>query len=105
MRYFAIHLGADAKLAGERSLIGKWFGWWVLVWVVAYALIYALQLPAKGLLDRAWVRVIAISVVVIAASWLVLALNGGPNVSYLIMAIRVCRRCGLWSQVFTQCLC
>ncbi len=80
MRYFSIHLAADAKLAGDRSLTGKWFGWWLLVWLAAYVFIYALQLPAKGILDRAWVRVIGISVVVGAASWLVLALNGGPNV-------------------------
>ena len=81
LRYFSIHLASDAKLAGDRSLIGKWFGWWLLVWLVAYVFIYALQLPAKGLLDSAWVRVIGISIVVIAASWLVLVLNGGPNVS------------------------
>ena len=75
IRYFTIHLASDAKVAGDRSLIGKWFGWWLLVWLVAYVFIYALQLPAKGLLDSAWVRVIAISIVVIAASWLVLALT------------------------------
>src|SRR6202171_5545139 len=89
LRYFTIHLAADAKLAGDRSLIGKWFGWWLLVWVVAYVFIYALQLPAKGLFDSAWVRVIAISIVVIAASWLALALNGGPNVSNADLAISV----------------
>src|SRR3981189_2315416 len=89
LRYFTIHLSADAKLAGDRSLIGKWVGWWLLVWVIAYLFIYALQLPAKGLLDSAWVRVIGISIVVIAASWLVLALNGGPNVSHAHLAISV----------------
>src|SRR5258706_5716990 len=89
LRYFSIHLTSDAKLAGDRSLIGKWFGWWLLVWVVAYVFIYALQLPAKGLLDSALVRVIGISIVVIAASWLVLVLNGGPNVSNAHLAISV----------------
>src|SRR5882757_11012458 len=89
LRYFTIHLAADAKLAGDRSLIGKWFGWWLLVWVVAYVFIYALQLPAKGILDSPWVRVIGVSAVVIAASWLVLALNGGPNVSNAHLAISV----------------
>src|SRR5258707_6899684 len=89
LRYFSIHLAADAKLAGDPSLIGKWFGWWFLVWVVAYVFIYALQLPAKGILDSPWVRVIGISIVVIAASWLVLALNGGPNVSNAHLAISV----------------
>jgi uncharacterized membrane protein len=89
LRYFSIHLAADAKLAGDRSLIGKWFGLWFLVWLVAYVLIYALQLPAKGMLDTVWVRVIGISIVVIAAAWLVLALNGGPNVSNAHLAISV----------------
>jgi uncharacterized membrane protein len=89
LRYFTIHLAADARLAGDRSLIGKWFGWWLLVWVVAYVFIYALQLPAKGILDSLWVRVTGVSVVVIAASWLVLALNGGPNVSNAHLAISV----------------
>jgi len=89
LRYFSIHLAADAKLAGDRSLIGKWFGWWFLVWLVAYVFIYALQLPAKGILDSPWLRVIGVSLVVIAASWLVLALNGGPNVSNAHLAISV----------------
>ena len=89
MRYFSIHLAADAKLAGDPSLTGKWFAWWLLVWLAAYVFIYALQLPAKGILDRAWVRMMGISVVVVAASWLVLALNGGPNVSNAHLAISV----------------
>ncbi len=89
LRYFTIHLAADAKLAGDRSLIGRWFGWWFLVWAVAYVFIYALQLPAKGFLDSAWARVIGISMVVIAASWLVLVLNGGPTVSNAHLAISV----------------
>ncbi len=89
LRYFTIHLSADAKLAGDRWLIGKWFGWWLLVCLVAYVFIYALQLPAKGLLNSLLVRVIGVSAVVIAASWLVLALNGGPNVSNAHLAISV----------------
>jgi uncharacterized membrane protein len=89
LRYFTIHLAADAKLAGDRSFIGKWFGLWFLVWFVAYGFIYALQLPAKGILNNAWFRVIGVSLVVIAASWLVLVLNGGPSVSNAHLAISV----------------
>jgi uncharacterized membrane protein len=88
-RYFTIHLAADAKLAGDRSLIGKWLGSWLLVWMVAYVFIYALQLPAKGILNNTLVRLIGISIVVIAASWIVLALNGGPTVSNAHLAISV----------------
>jgi uncharacterized membrane protein len=89
LRYFQLHLFADARNAGDPSLAGKWLGWWLLVWIVAYIFIYALQLPAKGFLNSAWVRGIGISVVVIAASWLVMALNGGANVSNAHLAISV----------------
>jgi len=89
MRYFAIHLLSDAKLAGNRSLVGKWFGEWFLVWLVAYAFIYGLQLPAKGILNSLWVRVIGISAVVVAASWLVLSLNAGPQTSNPHLAVSV----------------
>jgi uncharacterized membrane protein len=89
LRYFSIHLAADARLAGDRSLIGKWFGWWFLVWMVAYLFIYALQLPAKGILDLPGVRPLGVAIVVIAASWLVLALNGGPTSSNAHLAISV----------------
>ncbi|HXJ05661.1 MAG TPA: hypothetical protein VNH65_11205 [Candidatus Acidoferrum sp.] len=89
LRYFQLHLFADARNAGDHSLAMKWLGWWLLVWVLAYIFIYALQLPAKGFLDNPWVRGIGISIVVIAASWLVMALNGGPNVSNPHLAISV----------------
>jgi uncharacterized membrane protein len=89
IRYFTIYLASDAKLAGDRSLIGKWFGWWLLVWLVAYVFIYALQLPVKGFLNNVWFRITGVSLVVIAASWLVLVLNGGPNVSNAHLAISV----------------
>jgi len=88
-RYFQIHLSSDAKAAGDASLVGKWLGWWLLVWVVAYVFIYALQLPMKGILNGVWVRVFGIGLVVIAASWLVLALNGGPTVSNAHLAISI----------------
>lgn len=89
IRYFQLHLFADARLAGDHSLAMKWLGWWLLVWVVAYAFIYALQLPAKGFVNSPWVRGIGIAIVVIAASWIVMALNGGPSVSNAHLAISV----------------
>jgi uncharacterized membrane protein len=89
LRYFFTVLAGDARNAGDSSLTLQWFGWWLLVWLVAYALIYALQLPAEGFLDSPWVRTIGVAVVVIAASWLVLALNGGPSSSNQHLAISV----------------
>jgi len=89
LRYYSIHLSVDAKNAGNPSLVGKWFGWWFLVWMVAYAFIYTLQLPTKGILDSPWLRSIGVAIVVIAASWLILALNGGATVSNSHLAIGI----------------
>jgi len=74
VRYYLHLLSADAHNAGDPSLTFKWFGWWVAVWLAAYALIYPFQLPHKGILDRPWLRTIAIAIIVIAASWLILDL-------------------------------
>lgn len=89
LRYFDIVLLSDAQAAGNRALVGRWFGWFFLVWFVAYALIYVLQLPFKGPLGNGWVRAVGIAVVVVAASWIVLSLNGGPEVSNRHLAISV----------------
>jgi uncharacterized membrane protein len=89
LRYFQLHLFADADNAGAHSLAMKWLGWWFVVWLGAYLFIYQLQLPRKGLLDSVWLRMIGIAVVVVAASWLVLVLNGGPNVSNAHLAISI----------------
>ena len=89
MRYFWMILAADAQNAGDPRLALRWFGEWLFVWLVAYALIYPFQLPRKGLLDNPWVRTIAIAIIVIAASWIVLDLNGGPQTSNGHLAISV----------------
>ena len=89
MRYFFRLLSSDAHNAGDPSLTLLWFGWWALVWTLAFELIYQLQRPAKGLLDNPWLRAVGIAIVVSAASWIVLALNGGPNSSNQHLAISV----------------
>jgi uncharacterized membrane protein len=89
LRYFFIILAADAQNAGNPWLALRWFGWWLLVWVIAYALIYPLQLPSKGILGNSWVRTIAITIIVIAASWFVLDLNAGPQSSNSHLSISV----------------
>jgi uncharacterized membrane protein len=89
MRYFFSLLVTDARGVGMPGLALRWFGWWVVVWTVAYEGIYFFQLPAKGMRDSVWVRVIGITTIVVAASWLVLALNGGENVSNQHLAISV----------------
>ena len=89
LRYYFTILSADAHNSGNPALTLRWFGWWLLVWLGAFALIYPFQLPSKGLLDNPWVRTIAIAAIVIAASWIVLYLNGGPAVSNAHLCISV----------------
>lgn len=89
LRYYFTILSADAHNSGNPSLALRWFGWWLLVWLVAYALIYPFQLPSKGILNNPFLRTIAIAAIVIAASWLVLDLNGGPQVSNAHLCIAV----------------
>ncbi len=89
LRYYMILLQADAENAGHPGLMGKWLGEWFLVWIVAYAIIYALQMPFGGPLGNGWVRAILIAIVVIAASWVILDLNAGPESSNAHLAISV----------------
>lgn len=89
LRYFYIYLSQDAQSVGPHRAF-HWFVEWLVVWLVAYALLYALQLPAKGsFLDHAWVRVVGIAAVVVAACWLILVLNEGPMSSSAHLAISV----------------
>lgn len=89
IRYYFHLLSVDAHNAGDPSLTLKWFGWWVAVWLAAYVLIYPFQLPHEGILDNPWARTIPISIVVVAASWLVLDLNSGADVSNAHLSISV----------------
>jgi len=89
LRYFWILLAADAQNAGNPALAWRWLGEWFLVWIVAFALIWPFQLPHTGILDSAWVRAIAISLIAIAASWIVLDLNANEQSSNGHLAISV----------------
>jgi uncharacterized membrane protein len=89
LRYYFTILSADAHNSGNPSLALPWFGWWLLVWLVAYALIYPFQLPSNGILNNPLVRAFAIAAIVVAASWLVLDLNSGEQVSNAHLCIAV----------------
>ena len=89
LRYYTILLQADAQNSGQPGLLGRWIGEWFLVWIVAYAIIYALQMPSGGPLGNGWVRAVLIAIVVIAASWVILDLNAGPESSNAHLAISV----------------
>lgn len=81
LRYFLLILKADAHNAGNPSLEWRWLGYWFLTWIVAYAFLYVLQLPARGALGNGWVRALPIALVIVAASWVVLDVNAGPQSS------------------------
>jgi uncharacterized membrane protein len=89
MRYFLILLSTEARNSGDRSLVFRSFGSWLMVWLVAYAFIYRLQLPAKGIRDNPWLRAFGVAIVVVAASYIVLVLNSGPQASNSRLAISV----------------
>ena len=89
LRYYILILQADAQNSGDPALAWRWLGYWFLVWLVAYALLYALQLPMKGAFDNGWLRAIPIATVVIAASWISLAVNAGPQSSNSHLSISV----------------
>jgi uncharacterized membrane protein len=89
MRYLYTLLAADAQNSGNPSLALRWFLEWILLWLVAYALIYPLQLPAKGILNIPAVRIIGIGAIVIAASYLSVALSDGPVVSNAHLCIGI----------------
>lgn len=89
LRYYTILLQIDAQNSGQPRLLGRWLGEWFLVWLVAYALIYALQMPFSGRLGNGWSRAILITIVVIAASWVILELNAAPDVSNAHLCISV----------------
>jgi uncharacterized membrane protein len=88
-RYYMILLQIDAQNAGQTSLLGRWLGEWFLVWLLAYVLIYALQMPFGGPLSNGWIRAILIAVVVVAASWLMLIWNAGPDVTNAHLSISI----------------
>jgi uncharacterized membrane protein len=89
LRYFWQILIADARNSGHLARAWHWFGWWLLVWIAAYALIYLLQLPSRTIFNSAWVRGIAIGIVVVAASWVVLERNASPSSSNSHLSISV----------------
>jgi uncharacterized membrane protein len=89
LRYYTILLSADAQNAGQPGLALRWLGEWFLLWLLAYVVLYALQMPFGGVLSSGWLRAILIAVVVVAASWVILVWNAGPESSNAHLAISV----------------
>jgi uncharacterized membrane protein len=89
LRYFTIILKADAVNAGKPALLWTWFGEWFGIWMLAYAILYALQMPWGGAINQRALRGVLIAIVVIAASYAALVVNGGPNSSNSHLSISI----------------
>lgn len=89
LRYFAILAKMDADNAGRPTLIGRWMGSWFIVWTLAWLVVYLLTKYAKGPLADGRVLAIPIALVIAAASWAILQLNGSPAASNRTLAISV----------------
>jgi uncharacterized membrane protein len=89
LRYFYTILAADAQNSGNPALALRWFLEWFLLWLVAYALMYPLQLPASGALNIPAVRIIGITAIVVAASYLSVSVSDGPAVSNAHLCIGI----------------
>lgn len=83
--YFIIFLMTDAGNIGQPGLAWKWLGLWALVWTVTWAALYLLARPAPN----GWIVAGGSAVIVVAASWMVLALIAQPDVSNRTLSIAV----------------
>jgi len=88
-RYFMILTKEDATNAGDPALMGKWLGTWFGVWVVAYVLLHGFLMMSEGPMKNGWVFATASTVVVVAASWLVVHLIGGPATGNRVLSISI----------------
>ncbi len=88
-RYFMILARMDAQNAGEPGLFGRWMGEWFAVWTIAWLAGYLLMKYAKGPLSNGWVLAIPVTLVMGAASWMVLECLGHPAAGNRTLAISV----------------
>ncbi len=88
-RYFMILAGDDAANAGHPALMGQWLGIWFGVWLVAYVLLHGFVMMSEGPMKNGWVFAAACTVVVAAASWLVVRLIAGPATGNRTLCISI----------------
>jgi uncharacterized membrane protein len=88
-RYFMILAKDDAINAGNPALMGKWLGIWFGVWLVAYVLLHGFLMMSEGPMKNGWVLAIASTVVVVAASWLVVSLIADPGTGNRTLSISI----------------
>ena len=88
-RYFMILAKEDAVNAGNAALMWKWLGTWFGVWLAAYVLLHGFLMMSEGPMKNGWRLAVASTVVVAAASWLVLRLIAGPETGNRMLCISI----------------
>jgi len=88
-RYFMILAKDDAVNAGNPALMGKWLGIWIGVWLAAYVLLHGFLMMSEGAMKNGWTLAVASTIVVIAASWLVVRLIAGPSTGNRTLSISI----------------
>jgi uncharacterized membrane protein len=88
-RYFMILAKEDAVNGGDPALMGKWLGIWFGVWIVAYVLLHGFLMMSEGPMKNGWLFAIACTVVIAAASWLVVRLIAGPATGNRTLSIAI----------------
>jgi len=88
-RYFLILAKEDAANAGNPALMGKWLAIWFGVWLGAYVLLHGFVMMGEGPMKNGWVFAITCTVVVAAASWLVVELLAGPGTGNRTLSISI----------------
>jgi len=88
-RYFMILARDDATNSGDPALMGKWLGIWFAVWLVAYVLLHGFLMMSNGPMKNGWALAAASTMVVAAASWLVVRWISGPAVGNRTLSISI----------------
>jgi uncharacterized membrane protein len=88
-RYFMILAHDDAVNGGNPALMGKWLGIWFGVWLVAYVLLHGFLMMSEGPMKNGWALAVASTIVVAAASWLVVHLIAGPSTGNRTLSISI----------------
>jgi uncharacterized membrane protein len=87
LAYWGSIVASDARNGGATS--GMAMASFFLIWTTVWAILYALLIPGKGILDKGPVLAVLVAIVVVAASWLFLALNHHGWESNRLLAIGI----------------
>lgn len=86
-RYFMIYLQTDAAAIGTPSAGMKWLGEWFVCWAIAGVLIVGVTQMSMGPLKNGWLVAAIMIAILVAASWVNLAMLSIPGMSNRSLSI------------------